>query len=226
MRVIAIAALGACAATAPPALPEQTTAAPPPPERKLYVDRTLIVDAPGSSPMREAWVLDIDGERATLVATTHVASGTLATGSPTLARVDRQAVWKMAETHTEKGPVRRVGDHLALDLESPHDSLFLRCWTKTIAVATAGAQLVPRSGSAGGCSDRATWVPATLTHVEALICGQGEGLDDGQANGIDGQRGPLDETLFRFARAPGVELVEVNDGCFEGKGLRLVAPGA
>jgi hypothetical protein len=73
----------------------------------------------------------------------------------------------------------------------------------------------------GDCSDPGVWSPATLTRVDALVCGQGDGLDDGQLAGLDGQLGSLDETLWRFAPAPGIEFVEVSDDCFQSAGLRL-----
>jgi hypothetical protein len=57
--------------------------------------------------------------------------------------------------------------------------------------------------------------------VDALVCGQGDTLDDGQESGLDGQRGSLDETLWRFAAAPGIEFVEERDDCFQSTGLRL-----
>ena len=60
-----------------------------------------------------------------------------------------------------------------------------------------------------------------MTRVDALVCGQGDGLDDGQLAGLDGQQGSLDETLWRFAAAPGIEFVEVSDDCFQSSGLRL-----
>ena len=39
---------------------------------------------------------------------------------------------------------------------------------------------------------------------------------------MDGTRGSIDETLYRFAEAPGVELVEESDACFDTKGLRKI----
>jgi hypothetical protein len=109
----------------------------------------------------------------------------------------------------------------ALDLESDVDSLFLRCWNLPIKVAPAGARRVPTPGRNGDCSDPGGWSPAILRRVDALVCGPGEGLDDGQISGLDGQAGSLDETLWRFAPAPGIELVELSDDCFQSTGLRL-----
>jgi hypothetical protein len=225
MRVVAIGLSAACSRTTQPTSPPEqrpmVTASPAKRERTLYVDRHLVIGTAGPTATRSAWVLPIDGTEATLVATTQEAAGAFA-----MARADREAVWRTTDTEMENGPVQRVGDHIALELSSPGNSLFLACWTRSIEVATAGAQRIPLAGHAGDCADRGTWSPATTTPVEALICGQGDGLDDGQVNGIDGQLGPLDETMFRFVAAPGVGFVEVNDGCFQSRGLRLAKPGS
>lgn len=218
MRVTAIGLLAAaCAppATAPIANHAAGEPSTPVDEAKLLFDRRLTVGArmPAN---RSTWQLSLDGDHATLVSTDQESPGSI-----TVALADRATNWTGSGSQVEKGPMRHDGDHLALDLESAKDSLFLRCWRKTLVVATAGAVRVPTPGHVGDCSDPGVWSPATTTRIEALVCGQGDGLDDGQLAGLDGQAGSLDETLWRFAAAPGIEFVEVNDDCFESAGLRV-----
>lgn len=157
---------------------------------------------------RSSWTLTIGEHSATLVSIAQE-------------QADHEASWKTTSTLTEKGPVRPIRDGIALDLESAEDSLFLNCWHRALKVATAGARRIPTPGRKGDCSDPGIWSPATLVEVDALVCSQGERLDDGQLAGLDGQQGDLDETLFRFLPAPGLELVEVHDDCFESTGLRV-----
>lgn len=180
------------------------------------VERSVNVGTDQATASRVTWELSIEGDRGTLVETDEEAPGSF-----TLGRADREARWATTRTHVEKGPVHQVGDHLALDLESASDSLFLRCWHRSIVVATAGAVRTPAPGQSGNCDDPGRWTPSATTRIDALVCGQGDALDDGQVAGIDGQQGSIDETLWRFAAAPGVEVIEENDGCFQSAGLRL-----
>jgi hypothetical protein len=186
-------------------------------ERKPFVERRLSVGSRAPTASRMIWELTIDEKSASLVVTEQEAPGT-----STIDRADREAKWTTTQTYSKQGPLRHVGDHLALDLESETESLFLRCWRRPIQVAAAGARRVPTPGRKGDCSDRGVWSPATTTQVDALVGGQGDALDDGQVIGIDGQHGnPLDETLWRFGAAPGIELVEEIHDCFQSTGLRL-----
>jgi len=218
MRAVAIGlVVAACSSTAPPPIAQNTAAEQPEPlaPRPPLVDRQLDVGTLAPGAVRSTWELSIDGSNATLVETEQEAPGVV-----TLERADG-ATWTTASTRVQKAPVRTVGDHIALDFATATDSLFLRCWHRSLAVAGAGARRVPTPGVHPDCSDPGAWSPATLTRVDALVCGQGDALDDGQVAGLDGQRGSVDETLWRFAPAPGVELVEESDDCFQSTGLRL-----
>jgi len=217
MRGAALVLVVGCASTAPPPISNRDVVevAKPDPKPTRFIDRHLRVRA-GEAATRTIWALSLEGQHATLVETEQQA-----TRSVPLEQVDGDVTWTTTQTRSRTGPARTVGDHLALDLETDSDSLFLRCWHLSIVVAAAGALRVPTFGRAGDCSDPGVWSPATRTPVDALICGQGEGLDDGQVSGIDGRQGSLDETLWRFVPAPGVELVEVTDGCWDSVGLRL-----
>jgi hypothetical protein len=163
------------------------------------------------------WELSMGERSADLVVTEQEAPGAF-----TLERADREAKWTTTRTHSKQGPLRHVGDHIALDFESATESLFLRCWRRSLQVATAGARRVPTPGRKGDCTDPGVWSPATTGRVEALVCGQGAALDDGQVSGMDGHDGnSLDETLWRFAAAPGIEFVMESHDCFYSTGLRL-----
>ena len=62
-----------------------------------------------------------------------------------------------------------------------------------------------------------------LTHVVVSFAGQSDDeieLRLGDA-APPGQLGSLDETLWRFAVAPGIEFVDESDDCFQSTGLRL-----
>jgi hypothetical protein len=217
LRRAAIVLVAACGSAAPPPLEQRTAPAPPRPAGpQRFIQRQLSVGTRSVSSSLGIWELTIDGNSATLVETAQQAAGGL-----TIERADREARWKTIDTHVERGPAHRVRDHLALDLESKSDSLWLRCWHRSLAVATAGAHRVARPGHEKDCSDPGEWSPAKMVKIDALVCGQGEGLDDGQLAGMDGTAGSLDETLFRFAPAPGVETVEESDDCLETTGLRL-----
>jgi hypothetical protein len=210
--------LAACAPAAAPPLAHRTPVEQPKrlEQGKRYVDRKLRIDPSRSMATRGSWELSIDRGSATLLGIEQEAPGSF-----TIERADREAKWTTTSTRVQKGPVRLAGDHIVLELESDVDSLYLHCWRRSLVVATAGARRVATPGRAGDCSDRGVWTPATTTRVDALVCGQGSGLDDGQESGLDGQRGSLDETLWRFLEAPGLEFVEVSDDCFQSTGLRL-----
>ena len=219
MRAAAIGLLvAACGPAAAPPVAQNVAVEQPKPVKPptSFVDRSLSVGSRMPTAFRGSWELFLEGNTARLVQTEQEAPGTF-----TVERADREARWTTTRTHVEKGPLRHDGDHLALDLESPGDSLFLRCWHRSIVVAMPGARRVPTPGRAGDCTDPGTWSPTTTTRIDALVCGQGDALDDGQVGGLDGQGGSLDETLFRFAPAPGIEVVEVTDDCFQSMGLRL-----
>lgn len=220
MRAIAIGLLWAGCAP-PPAAPlpisHRAAVAPTVPLERLtrFVERHLWVGADRPAAIRTIRELTIVDGRATLVETAWEAAGVT-----TVAGADRATTWVKTSSEVQTGPAHQVGDHLAVDLEDASSSLWLRCWHRTLVVAPPGARLVPSPGVFTSCYDPGAWSPAATLRVEALACGQGEGLDDGQEAGLDGHEN-LDETLFRFAAPPGVELVEVSDGCLQSKGLRL-----
>jgi hypothetical protein len=217
VRALAWVVVAGCAPPAtPPVIAHRVAIEPVVPldQRTPLWDRRLAVGVDASAAYRGILELTIVGATATLVETDLEAPGGF-----TLERADREAKWTTTRTHVETGPMRHDGDHIELDLESGDNSLDLRCWQRSIVVATAGAHRVQTHPD---CDDAGAWSPATTTHVDALICGQGDALDDGQLAGIDGQGGAhVDETLWRFAAAPGIELVSVSDGCWDSTSLRL-----
>jgi len=222
MRAIAIG-LVVAAACAPPPPPVaapiahrvDAPTAVPFAQQTRFVGRHLSVGANQPAAIRSIMELTIANGRGTLVATLWEAPGIT-----TVEQADRTTTWTKTSTNVQTGPAHRVRDHLAVDLEDASSTLWLRCFQRTLTVAPPGARLVPSPGIHPDCYDPGTWSPATTLRIEALACGQGEGLDDGQQAGLDGHEN-LDETLFRFSPAPGVEFVEVSDGCLESKGLRL-----
>jgi hypothetical protein len=207
VRAAAIGLLvGACApAAAPTPIAHRAAdhAAVEQPRRLLY--RHLSVGSHAPTAIRTTWELTIDGSRASLVQTEQHAPGPF-----TIARADREAKWTTARTHSQEGPLREVGDHIVLELESAVDSLFLYCWHRAVAVAVAGARRVPRPGHQRDCSDPGTWSPTSTRRVDVLVCGQ---EDAGDFSDL--------ETHWHFAAAPGVELVEEIGDCLQGAGLRL-----
>jgi hypothetical protein len=218
MRGLAIALVVGCGGSRPaPPIAQRAAAEPAAPSTATRHLVQLQLSVGSRTPMasRGVWDLTIENGRATLVVTAQEAGG------PLTLEQSARATWKTVSTSSEAGPAHVVGDHLALDMESKGDSLWLRCWQRTLVVALPGAQRVHRPGHITDCDDDGMWSPAATTRVDALVCGQGDGLDDGQVTGMDGSQGSLDETLFRFTALPGVELVEVNEDCFSSSGLRL-----
>ncbi len=213
MRVIAIAiVVGACGA--PPAGPlvEHRAAASAPAATDLprqLVHRGVLVGAHGGVATRSTWTLTFDEHRttATLVRTEERAPAPLS-----LEQADRGAPWtaRPAETRTEAGPVRHVGDHLVLELASPTDSLYLYCWRRALPLAPAGARRIARPGHARDCTDRGMWNTPTTVTLAALVCGQEDAGDEADL-----------ETHWQFGAAPGIERIEDSGDCFEWQGLRV-----
>lgn len=195
----ALILLAACASPAPPPPLSSHVAAVPVAAQRVLIMRALAIDGLG---IRATWTIRLDGDAATLAVTRE------STREPVLLADLDAASWVRSEADPpiEHAAVRHVGDHVALDFPS----LELRCWDKQISVAPAGALLH---------HDRACEVPVWSTkervRVAIWACGFGDALDQGQRDGLEGDN--LDETLYRFAAAPGLELVEAD--CV--KGLRL-----
>ena len=189
------------------------------PERtQRFVERTLRVSRADPDATRGTAELVIDGSRATEVVTLEETTGT-----PTIERADHEAKWTKTESKTTRYLVRHVGETVAFDLEDSPGTPAMNCWHRTLVVASAGARLVPKPGHAKDCDDPGTWSPGTtMSRVDALVCGFGAEIDDGQKTGLDGPLGNLDETLTRFVAAPCVEFVYQDDDCFHSTGIRLI----
>lgn len=201
MNRLALLVLACCANPPPPALLSSHVEPMATPAKRVMILRALGIDGLA---IRATWTIAIDGDRATLEVVREQSS------DPTLlADIDR-ARWILSEDPAplERTRLEHVGDHVVLDFAS----LQLRCWERPITVAPAGAVLRHDASC-----EQPVWNTRERVHVTIWACGFGEALDDGQRQGLDGTTGSLDETLFRFAPAPGIEVVEAD--CV--KGIRL-----
>ena len=140
MRALAWVVVAGCAPPAtPPVIAHHVAVEPVVPldQRTPLWDRRLAVGTNATAAYRGILELTIVGATATLVETDLEAPGGF-----TVERADREAKWTTTRTHVETGPMRHDGDHIALDMESDDDSLYLRCWQRSIVVAMAGAHRV------------------------------------------------------------------------------------
>jgi hypothetical protein len=199
----AVAAIvAACGGAPTPPQPVQNRAAAAP-AATTWRFQQLALGSARASATRTTFELSFEGDRATL--REHHAR---ASGSFTLDTIDG-ATWVEDAATSYRGPrAQGIPSVFTLDLTAPGvQRLFLWCRDDlALLLAPAGAPRLPLD--CGGHLLGNALVPVT----DPIVCGAElpyPGQDD-------------DEDRLSFAKSPGIERVDVNDGCEVGQiGLRL-----
>jgi hypothetical protein len=146
------------------------------------------------------YTLRIAGERAELVVRTRSAERTF----PPTANVER---WETDETETRVGVAKRTKLGVALRF----GNLELECTREQAYVARAAAVRAAPPSTAACPRQSGAWSPADTITADVLDCTPADAEEI------------LDHMVWRFARSPGIEWLELEDVCgLVGAGWRQI----
>jgi hypothetical protein len=168
------------------------------------VHRTLVVGRARAEASLDELRLEVDGDRATLVATEKRAS-------QAGFQVQPNALSFREMRRTTLNGTARISDH-ALDLVFTGDSgkTTMHCTHGRRRVASASAVRVRDPSFESECGNRGVWMPSDEVEIDALVCAPEAAIG-------------ADARSLAFGRAPGIELLGVSEGCFiQGEAERLV----
>jgi hypothetical protein len=175
------------------------------PAPALWIHRALVVGRARAEASLDELSLEVDGDRATLVATEKRAS-------QAGFQVDPSALSFREIRRTTLGGTARVSNH-ALDLVFSGDSgkTMMHCTYERRRVASARAVRVRDPSFESECGNRGVWRPSDEVETDALVCAPTSAPIGADARSIV------------FGRAPGIELLGISEGCFiQGEAERLV----
>jgi hypothetical protein len=182
-------------AESPLAVPTEVAAAPPWIYREF--DTGLVVKAS----MLRTWTLRRAGSQAALTIETQIAKTAMS---------EELGPWSVAQTRTFVGSITTERTKTTLVLSNGSETMTLVCSPSSIraAVATAGRRPGRPKPGEEECGNEGAWAPMRMRSYTTLSCKQ-----------TDQER----SSLIRFAAAPGIEWLYVNDDCtMQGGGYRAI----
>jgi len=169
----------------------------------LWIHRALVVGRGRAEASLDELRLELDGDRATLVATEKRA--------PQGSFEVRPSELAFRELHrtTLRGVARSTGKTLAVAFSNESGKTEMRCAYERRRVAPASAIRVRDPSFESECGNKGAWTPREEVETDALVC-------TFESIGSDARH-------VAFGRAPGIELVGISEGCFiQGEAERLV----
>ncbi len=175
----------------------------PKPAPAVWIHRSLVVGRGRAEASLDELRLELDGDRATLVATEKRA--------PQGGFEVRTSELSFREMHrtTLHGVARTSGKTLTLVFPDEPRKNDMRCAYERRRVASATAIRVRDPSFESECGNRGVWMPREETETDALVC-------TFESIGSDAR-------AVAFGHAPGIELLGISEGCFiQGEAERLV----
>lgn len=193
--ILALGLLVSCGGPREPGAPSATPV--------LWIHRALVVGRARAEASLDELRLELDGDRATLVATEKLAPQGSFEVRPS------ELSFREVRRTTLHGVARTSGQALTIAYSNESGKTEMRCAYERRRVAPASAIRVRDPSFESECGNRGVWKPREEVETDALVC-------TFESIGSDARS-------VAFGRAPGIELLGISEGCFiQGEAERLV----